>query len=182
MYVITTGRLYRTTGRLITDIHHCSQLSLMLCDCSFILCMDVTCNISQIWTDIISEYIFVFQLQIGSGVTSASKNKSKGFLALLRSKSVAFFLHFLLDVATLLTYLSTTLQRTYCTMGEAVDKVHSTIEALEKYKTRYVMYHIIYVPLILIICFLFQPLLIDNDLLILLMVFIFLFQRWSLPA
>ena len=61
---------------------------------------------------------FSFQLQIVSGVTSSSKNKAKGFLTLLRSKSVAFFLHFLLDVTTNLTYLSTDLQHRDCVIGE----------------------------------------------------------------
>ena len=75
-------------------------------------------------------------MQIGSGVVSTARNKAKGFLALLRSKSVAFFIHFLLDVTTTLTYLSVELQKRDCLLGDVHQKVENTLEALESYKTR----------------------------------------------
>ena len=76
------------------------------------------------------------QLQVGSSVTSASRNKAKGFLKLLCTKAVAYFLHFLLDVTTTLDFLSKDLQRQDCVIGEVARKLETTVKALENFKTR----------------------------------------------
>ncbi len=83
-----------------------------------------------------NKYIYILQLQLDTSTQSTARNNAKGFLALLRSKSVVQFMHLLLDVTRILMYLSTDLQKRDCVIGEVQDKLEATLQTLEKYKTR----------------------------------------------
>ena len=71
----------------------------------------------------------MIKLQVDSSADSVARNKTKDFLASMRFKSVMFFLHFLLDVLTELTYLFTALQRRDCAIGEVFNIVEHTLVA-----------------------------------------------------
>lgn len=73
-------------------------------------------------------------------VSSDSKAKAKGFLAMLKSRDVLSFLLFMVDVLSPLKYLSLMLQEEKAILANQHQAIECTIEAIKKLKSRYLTY------------------------------------------
>lgn len=73
-------------------------------------------------------------------VSSDSKAKAKGFLAMLKSRDVLSFLLFMVDVLSPLKYLSLMLQEEKAILANQHQAIECTIEAIMKLKSRYLTY------------------------------------------
>ena len=99
----------------------------------FILLKHTTCS------SLFSLFIILWlQLVIDSTASSTARAKAKGLLKLMRSKSVAHFVHFLIDKCGCMTMLCKTFQKKDCLVGEVHKSMATTTAALEKYKSRLV--------------------------------------------
>lgn len=68
-------------------------------------------------------------------VASTSASKARGFLKLLRSADVVYYLHHLMDVITPLSYLSLQLQDRQSLVSEMHDSLNATVKAIKKLLT-----------------------------------------------